>query len=232
MLLANWQAEFAETIFSEQPKNCYYQIYQNNWQRALTKTLENIYPYVKALLGEAYFIFICKEYIKAYPSRSSNLNEYGAYFSEFLLHYSDLQNLIYLPEVAKFEWQCHLLHFSENFEVNINSINDDTADQTDASFILNPSLVLMNCEFPLIEIINLCKTNSDEEVNLDQGGVYLAVYRPQWDVIYLQLSEEEFLLLKQLQQHEDVSLKELEALNANAFGLVNKFLQYQLGVLG
>lgn len=115
MSLQNLQLEFADAIYSGNlqmesvlpVQNLH--IYQNNVLTHLIQTLQNTYPLIEKLVGEDFFRICAKEYIKQYPSRSGNLNEYGEYFSDFLVKYEPVKELVYLTEVANFEWTCHIL---------------------------------------------------------------------------------------------------------------------------
>ena len=71
-----------------------------NYRNALGAT----YPVVRRLVGTPFFDAAVDAYVEAHPSRSGDLNEYGATFGEFLGGYEPASDLPYLPDVARLEW--------------------------------------------------------------------------------------------------------------------------------
>lgn len=230
MPLQNLQAEFAEAIFSNEnidgiqpPENM--TIYRNNVISNLIATLQDIYPLIGKLVGEAFFRLTAKEYGKRYPSRSSNLHDYGEYFSDFLTEYQPLKNLIYISEVAKFEWICHRIFFAaDHAGLDIESLKKFSPDQYDQlRFILNPASKLVKFHFPILRIIDLCNNKIDGTIDIGDGGVNLLIIRRDLDISLAPLSTSEFIFLSALDEGKSLA----EALNMTmrtdaAFQLDNK----------
>src|SRR3990167_10192357 len=89
-------------------------IYRNNIFATLMHTLKATYPLTLVLLGKDFFAMAAREYIRQYPSRSGNLHDYGEYFGNFLATYQPVHELIYLAEVAEFEWAFHTIYHAPN----------------------------------------------------------------------------------------------------------------------
>jgi hypothetical protein len=197
MSLQNIQAEFSEIIFSddEHPSMI---IYRNNIFSTLVRTLLDIYPMIASLIGEDCFRNTAKEYIRNYPSRSANLNEYGEYFSDFLTEYAPINHLYYLPEVAIFEWYNHVLHFAnDHAPFNIQSLSQFTPNQYDAlHFVLHPASRLHQFNYPILRIIDLCKNKISGELNLDNEDCdNLLIMRRNLEIVIKSLSPAEFVFL-------------------------------------
>ena len=73
---------------------------RTNYRNALGAT----YPVVRRVVGTPFFDTAVDAYVEAHPSRSGDLNEYGATFGEFLDEYEPASPLSYLPDVARLEW--------------------------------------------------------------------------------------------------------------------------------
>jgi len=73
---------------------------RTNYRNALGAT----YPVVRRVVGAPFFDAAVDAYVEACPSRSGDLNEYGATFGEFLGQYEPASRLPYLPDVARLEW--------------------------------------------------------------------------------------------------------------------------------
>ncbi len=80
-------------------------IYRNNSRAVRASALEENYPAIRSLVGPDFFGAAARRYAAANPSRSVDLNQYGADFPEFL---RQLPGLIaetpYIVDVARFEW--------------------------------------------------------------------------------------------------------------------------------
>lgn len=206
MKLLNAQLEFIETLLTIDDTNKFvapceqFFIYRDNITSTFIQTLTDIYPLTFSLLGEDFFRQTAKAYIFQYPSRSSNLNDYGEYFSSFLADYSLLVNFPYLSEVAQFEWYCHKLYDApDHTSKNLLTIKNLSANHYEKlQFILHPASQLMQCNYPILQIINLCKNNSQEIINIDSGGTYLFIFRPLHEISLLVLSEDEYVFLTAL----------------------------------
>lgn len=208
-MLPNVQAELAEVLFSKddatdllQPGK-HIEIYRNNIYATLVECLKSTYPMVEKLLGDDFFVMTAKEYIHRYPSRSGNLYEYGEYFGDFLAVYQPVHHLIYLAEVAEFEWACHKVYLAADaptFDIqNLQTLTPTQYEQL--RFTLNPASFLRKFHFPILQILDLCLTNPDETIDLNQDGTNLLILRKNLDLALLAISHEDFIFLEALQQN-------------------------------
>lgn len=185
MTLQSLQAEFAESLFAEEPYCDGVQpqsnlvVYQNNLFASLTRALHNTYPLIVKLVGEEFFPLAAKAYCRQYPSRSNNLDDYGAYFGSFLAEFGPTRSLIYLPEVAEFEWACHEVSYAnEHAPLSVDALQKMTPDlYENLHFALHPAIRIMKCNFPILRIVELCKDDINEEINVDIGGDNLMICR-------------------------------------------------------
>lgn len=131
---------------------------------------------------------------------SGNLHEYGEYFADFLSEHSALESLVYLYEVAKFEWVCHGLHFAaDHLPLNLEALAEIPPEEYDAlHFILNPASHLMQFQYPILQIIDLCKGLTDDDIDLTAGGMNLLIIRRTDDIMLMPLSPADYVFLTQL----------------------------------
>lgn len=218
MTLQSLQAEFAESLFADEPYCDDVQpqsnllIYQNNLFASLTRALRNTYPLILKLVGDDFFPLAAKAYCKQYPSRSNSLDDYGAYFGTFLAEFGPTRSLIYLPEVAEFEWACHEASFAADHPpLAIETLQKVTPDlYENLHFTLHPMIRIMKCNFPILRIIELCKGEVDEEIDVDAGGDNLMISRKDNALSLTTLSDADCQFLSLI--GENYSLKEaLEA---------------------
>lgn len=220
MSLINAQAEIAELILKAQSESdiavpaenlC---IYRNNINSTLLKSLSTTYPLIVKLLGEDFFKVAAREYIKKYPSRSSNLHDYGEYFSRFLAQFPPVKNLIYLVEVAEFEWICHSLYFAaDHHGLDINRLRQVTPDQYgNLHFSLHPASHIIKFHYPILDLVEFCKYNNDTKVDINSGGINLQIIRRDLELLLIPLADSDYAFLHALEEGRSLAeaLKEAQ----------------------
>lgn len=218
MSLQNLQADFAEAVLSDIP---YFDavepagnlvIYKNNIFAHQIHALKDIYPLITKLVGDDFFRMTAKEYINRYPSRSGNLHAYGEYFSDFLAEYPPLHDMMYLAEVAQFEWACHTAFFAADHAALDLTILEKlpSASYDHLHFVLHPAARIFKFHYPILHIIDLCKHHTQDHIDVSQGGVNLLIIRRHLDIALVPLSIGECAFLQAIHQHASLT----EALNA------------------
>jgi hypothetical protein len=104
--LATTQREFIEALYSEAASDAGVEVYRRNMFANLCNALEATFPVVRRLVGDDFFREAARQFVREHPSRSGDLNEYGADFAGFLADYPHAQSLPYLADVARLEWAC------------------------------------------------------------------------------------------------------------------------------
>lgn len=146
MDLQTSQLEFIESLrLTDSPASAGLVIYKNNLSSVLVNTLKAIYPLTVKIVGEDFFNLLAENYFMQYPSRQSYLQHYGEYFSDFLKKFAPAAQLIYLPEVAQFEWACHQVFFAANLALQ-HTLSPEvlTADEAPKTLQLHPATRLLS----------------------------------------------------------------------------------------
>lgn len=146
-------------------------VHRNNWRSNLTNALRATYPVIERLVGVDFFGYTASCFIDAHPSRSANLEDYGAEFAEFLRAFPAAQSLPYLADVAVLE---------AAIEAAL------VADEGVAYAVSSP--------FPILRIwqVNQPGWEGDEQVDLDTGANYLCVHRIDDDVLIEPIAADNF----------------------------------------
>jgi len=217
-MLQNIQTEFAEQLIESLQGNSalplHFKIYQHNIRTSLLNVLSDIYPLLIKLLGRDFFSQSMQDYIRNYPSRSSNLHDYGEYVADFLMEYSSTSHLPYLSEVAQFEWLCHGIQFAaQHPPFDIQKLESVPAEKMESlRFILNPAAVLQRFHYPILRIIDLCNGEIDENIHLAEGGVNLLILRREFEIKLISLTATEFVFLQAINESHPLS-ESLKAAN-------------------
>lgn len=78
--------------------------YRSNYFSRLISTLEAQFPVTSQLVGQDFFSALVQEYATRFPPSSPFLSQYGKDFSNFLMDFEPVQQVPYLPDVARLEW--------------------------------------------------------------------------------------------------------------------------------
>lgn len=136
-------------------------VYRNNRHCNLCNALRATYPVVERLVGADFFNQVADGYIDAEPSRSGNLDDYGAGFAQFIRELPVANDLPYLGDVAALEWLIDIVR--------------NAPDVADDELVVRP----FASRWPVHRIwqCNQPGVDGDTSVSLDEGEVCLAVIR-------------------------------------------------------
>jgi len=91
-------------------------IYRQTVRSNLYGALKDSFPACCKIVGEDYFKQIAADYFNKFPPAEPDLNCYGdkfeAYLEELIKIRPEAQSLVYLPELARLEWEWYQLNFN------------------------------------------------------------------------------------------------------------------------
>jgi uncharacterized protein (UPF0276 family) len=118
-VLAAQQQAFADALFAPAAEAGLpithaerFGLYRGNLGATWGKALAAAYPVIAQLVGEEFFAALVRAYGRKHPSDSGDLNRFGAHFAHFLHTFPHAQDLPYLPDMARLEWQLHRIHYA------------------------------------------------------------------------------------------------------------------------
>ena len=171
-------------------------VYRNNVFASLTDALKETFPAVCRLVDERFFSFAAHEFIASHPPRRPSLVDYGAEFPDFLADFPPCRELIYLGDVARFEWLMNVAaHASDAEPASPQSLAGIAPeDAARLSFAIHPSYGYLASPWPLDRIWRAQKTGACGEpvIDLASGDVRLEVSRQGGDVVFRALDNASF----------------------------------------
>lgn len=177
-----------------------FNVYRNNVTTSLMDALQDGYPVIYKLLGEANFRNIAREFQAAHPPTSPLMMRFGAKFPEFLGGIEQLRKYPYLGDVARLE--CALrksYHAADATQIDPALLGKLTEDQLLASRIqLAPSVQLMASKWPALGVW-LFNTNDDAPKPVAQSE-YILIMRADYDPTPELITVGDFALLTTLQE--------------------------------
>lgn len=155
-------------------------VYRNNVAVGLTKALEDAFPVVRALVGDAFFAAMAGVFLRAHPPQSPVLMTYGAAFPAFLEGFGPVSRLTYLPDVARLEQAMReSYHASDAQAVGVAEI---AALGLEALMMrpvrLAPALRVIRSDWPILSIWAANRKGGTAPVNRAEDVLIL---RPDFD---------------------------------------------------
>ncbi len=211
----------------------HFEIYRNGVLGSLTQALADTFPVCQRLVGEKFFDGLAYHYVCDAKSQTPDLSDFGESLPSFIEQFEPAESLPYLSDVARLEWCWHRAFHAEDdsaFDFETFSLLSEEQQST-VVFCLPCSAHLLSSAYPTDRIweVNQPEYNGGLEVDLDDGGVQLLVWRQGFVQRIDRLSDDEFLLLEKLRQRKPFSqaCSELLAIypELDIAGLIPQFIQ-------
>lgn len=178
-------------------------IYRNNLQHSLGAALAAVYPTVHELVGEDFFHALALRYIRRHPSRSGNLQEFGASLPDFIAGLDAAAGLPYLADVARLDWAWHAVFHSApapacDAEAALGALaTAPEASRAEAHMRWQPAARLMASEHPVFSIWRWHQLPATErgELDLQTGAEQVLICSRAGDVHVMPLDAAEHALL-------------------------------------
>jgi hypothetical protein len=158
------------------------QVYRNNYFGNLIDALKITYPMFLKLVGEEFFEFCAKNYIRSNPPDSGSLIEYGHNLHEFIATFPQSAIYPYFSELIKFE---RLLDISHNAK--------------EKGEYLKPTVQMMQSTYDIGEVFEFCKAGDTiKSLQIEEGNYFFLIYREDYIVKYRKISQNFYEFLKNL----------------------------------
>lgn len=181
----------------------HFKIYQQSIIHNHTLALQTTYPTIVNLVGLGFFNTAARFYMQQCPATQGNFNLYGEAFIEFIANYTPAKDLVYLKEVAQFDWAYHIAHYALGFPLlQFAELAHILGQEYDSLTLhLHPACQLFNFKYPVLDIWNMCHQNIECEINLN-FGMKIAIFRNRYNVTAIQLSDEEYIFLSAIKNRQ------------------------------
>ncbi len=176
-------------------------IYRNNIIGSLSNALLATYPLIKALTGEEFATMLMRSYVLENPPRDACLGRYGEGLDAFINNFAPAKDLPYLPDVARLKWAMNEAYYApDDTPLSLEDLQRQSHENLyDLSLRPRSSVRLLASPWPLESIRTFClnyREDSDETLNLNQGGSRLMVFRPRLSVEVVSLDHDEYAWLE------------------------------------
>jgi hypothetical protein len=184
-LLSNDLAGFARAIvhgetpalrldqaYADYPVSVAVEVYRHNYRGNLQDALAGAYPVVKQLVGDDFFRFMAWKFISQWPSRNANLHRYGAELVDFVAAFEPAGELVYLADMARLEWACHVAYFAEEDEtLDVSALATIPSERyADLVLRIHPTCCVMHSNFPVAAIWQAHQPGAPADFHIDLGS--------------------------------------------------------------
>lgn len=159
-------------------------LYPNNVQENRVAALADAFPTVQALVGAEFFAAMVRMYVAQYPANSANLHDDGADFSDFLIGFAHVQDVPYLPDVARLDLALHRSHYAVDWPaLPVQVLSSIAADDFARSVLqLHPATCLViSGMWPIAAILEFHHGGAQPDWEI--GGQAVWVWRDRCECI-------------------------------------------------
>lgn len=144
-------------------------IYRANMVAAADKALSAAYPVIRQVVGDEFLHGLAREYQRGTPSASGDLTAYGAAFDAFLASFEHVQDMPWLPDLARLEWAAHLAYGAADApDWDAASLAAIAPDRQDAiRFAWSPGLAVVRSTWPIVRVWTIHQAGFDGAFEVD-----------------------------------------------------------------
>ena len=152
-------------------------VYRGNALANAGKALSLAYPVVMQIVGDEFFEALGRAFWRVQPPVSGNLNAYGEGFAAFLADFPHVQDMPYLPDVARVEWCVHVAYGAAN---HVPATVDllariDPEQVANTCFALQAGLAVIESDWPVVSIWQQHQPDHTAPLDIDLDQAQLAL---------------------------------------------------------
>lgn len=155
-------------------------VYRDNVREGFRKALALEFPVMEQLVGSGFFAQLARDYQRAHPSRSGDLQPIGTAFAEFLEARFGDGEYRYFADVARLEWLCETVALLPREQPAAAGALQVLADVDPAGIVLRPrrDLRLLRSCHPVASVWQLHQgglPDSGDGIDLDAHEAVLVM---------------------------------------------------------
>lgn len=203
-------------------------IYRNIVFNNLTAALRTAYPAVLKLVGEEFFDGAVARYVRAYPSVSGNLQDFGARFAECLNSMPETAAFPYLADVARLEWARQRAYLAADAApLEPSALAEVAGDkQGNLRLTLHHSVRMLESNYPVLDIWGFCQQDTDERLGLRDTGQQVLIWRMDTQIAMQALTTAQYAFTDSLMKQDTLDSAQARASDLGSDFDVGAFLRW------
>ena len=155
--LKHIQNQLLDDIFSVIPSQQFdargLNIYRANLRATASRALSISFPTVHQMLGEQAFSMVAERLLQFSPPHQGDWAVWGVALPDLISGLPELEDYPFLADCARLDYHCHQIVRCPFIAPNIDSLKLMQSHHPEELFlVLNPSLLLIQSEFPIADI--------------------------------------------------------------------------------
>jgi hypothetical protein len=188
------------------PKSARIAVYENNFTEIVSGALRNVFPTIDRLVGDTCFRTLARTYAQTHASYSGDLQSWGSAFPALLDGIYSSTEHAFLGDVARLEFAIDECLIAGNLPgISSEQLQDAiNADEAVVELTPNPSLHLIESDFPILDIWRAHRDGMPENASLDGEAQNVAVVRTDEDAQITLLSKTGARLIRALRERNSL----------------------------
>ena len=175
------------------------EVYRIGFVARIQEALAEVYEAVRAVLGDTRFYTLARQCAQKSVPAEYNLNAAGQHLARFIDSSTDLKEFPFLSDLARLEWGIwEAFHAYDEAPLTPQALQAMGGDLTQAQLIFQPSVRLIDSEWPVLDIWDQ-RRRSPDSVAVKEGQAQSVLISRQNDEVQCQpLDSAERMLLSSL----------------------------------
>lgn len=178
-------------------------VYAEGYFSRILECMEKDFARTKKAVGDEAFTKLVAEYLKAYPSKFTSIDEVGSRFAGFVSEFDEISLSEWVGDLALFEWSWIEAFYAKDFLTNNNDWPKEIATNPQVCLKVHPSVRLIHSDYPLAQLVK--RLDVEEILNrkdLSQNEPCdLIIFRSSGEVSWEEMDPGLFQILKNLKNH-------------------------------
>ena len=213
----------------------YANVYRNNSMSAFHDALRSNYKSVAKLVGDKYFAYLARAYIKNYPVKGRTLVGYGKGFDQIVDDYRDEHKLPYLSDFARLDYlwlRAHLAADSSALNMEyLTGVLEAGGDLEAQILHFRPDVMLTQTAWPIFDVWSKFRADHElgQSIEMNEGTQSILIWRFQNEVMQRSLEDNEYTFLKTIKDGGSLGEAMTAALAAQPGADINTMLPNMMG---
>lgn len=175
-------------------------IYAEGYFSRILESMAESFARTKKIIGEDAFTKLVADYLKAYPSKFTTIDEVGYQFANFIKSYKDIDLEEWVSDIAHFEWGWISAFYAEETTLS-DAWKVRLAENSNLRLRVHPSVQLIPLSWSIHELIERIDSGADIHTSdhLEKSENGILIYRFQEEVLWKHLDKPVFQLLSDIQ---------------------------------
>lgn len=181
-------------------------IYAEGYFSRILDSMKETFSKTRKAVGDETFTLLVADYLKAFPSKFTSIDEMGCNFPKFISEFKAIKLDDWIFDLAHFEWSWMESFYAEDVKIQ-DGWQNELAKNNDSTLLIHPSVRLLHSQWPILRLIQLL--DSDEDLVIGdfskKSENAMIIYRTSGEISYEEISLPCFKILQKLKNENSLN---------------------------